>query len=238
MWGIEDMKIRKLGGLLLGLTITAFSIAVNPVLAEATEGITTSYANISEVADIQQNTEMASVAGAQEEEEKIVIPQNNTVMIDGKKVKSTLAGNYYAWSVPGFAVITPEHELQKQANFIILEYFFVSTWDIDARTAPAAVDTMSIVAQSEGASLGASFQMTVSRLFSTKVYPMVNENVQAGTTIEIPVDFKEEGASYAMVCVRAGGVYEILPDLDENPDTITFNAHAGTGAYGILRYRD
>ena len=41
-----------------------------------------------------------------------------------------------------------------------------------------------------------------------------------------------------MVCVRAGGVYEILPDLDENPDTITFNAHAGTGAYGILRYRD
>lgn len=235
------MKMRKLGGLLAGLTIGVCSVAANPVLSEATEGITTSYANISEEADIQQNTEVVSVAGDQveeEEEEKIVIPQNNTVRIDGKNVKSTLAGNYYAWSVPGFAVITPEYELQRQANFMILEYFFVTTWDIDARTAPAAVDTMSIVAQSEGASLGASFQMTVSRLFSTKVYPMVNENVQAGTTIEIPVDFKEKGASYAMVCVRAGGVYEILPDLDENPDTITFNAHAGTGAYGILRYRD
>lgn len=233
--------MRKLGGLLAGLTIGVCSVAANPVLSEATEGITTSYANISEEADIQQNTEVSSVAGDQaeeEEEEKIVIPQNNTVRIDGKNVKSTLAGNYYAWSVPGFAVITPEYELQRQANFMILEYFFVTTWDIDARTAPAAVDTMSIVAQSEGASLGASFQMTVSRLFSTKVYPMVNENVQAGTTIEIPVDFKEEGASYAMVCVRAGGVYEILPDLDEDPATITFNAHAGTGAYGILRYRD
>nr|WP_297769954.1 hypothetical protein [uncultured Butyrivibrio sp.] len=235
------MKIRRVGGLLAGLTLGVCSLVLNPVKSEATEGLSTSYADISEETSIQQSTDITSSTGDMEEdkeEEKIVIPQNNVVNSNGKQVKSTVAGNYYAWSVPGFAVITPEYELQKQANFMILEYFFVTTWDIDARTAPAAIDTMSIVAQSEEATLGASFQMTVSRLFSTKVYPMVNEEMKVGTMIEIPADFREEGASYAVVCVRSGGVYEILPDLDEDPATITFNAHAGTGAYGILRYRD
>ncbi|WP_026490048.1 hypothetical protein [Butyrivibrio sp. XBB1001] len=232
------MKIRRLRCLLAGLTLGVCGLVLNPVKSEATEGLSTSYADISEETNIQQSTDIAGNPEEEKEEEKIVIPQNNVVNSNGKQVKSTVAGNYYAWSVPGFAVITPEYELQKQANFMILEYFFVTTWDIDARTAPAAIDTMSIVAQSEEATLGASFQMTVSRLFSTKVYPMVNEEMQVGTMIEIPADFKEEGASYAVVCVRSGGVYEILPDLDEDPATITFNAHAGTGAYGILRYRE
>lgn len=222
----------------IAAAMLGMSIMTAPVVAYATEGDVQNE-NL-EVID-SRNTEVNTVETIEETEdedtqEKVVIPQNNTVKSGDKTIKSTLPGNYYAQCVPGFAVITPEAELQKQANFMVLEYFFVTTWDIDSKTAPAAVETMDIVAQSEGAELEATFQMTVNRLFSTKVYPMENENVKVGTMIEIPGIYKKEGASYAMVCVRAGGKYEILPDLDDDPDTITFNAHAGTGAYGIIRY--
>ena len=172
----------------------------------------------------------------EQEEEVIPLPQNNKVTLYGKEIKSTLDGNYLAWSVPGFAVITPLSDLQKQANFMILEYFYVTTWDISVKNAPLCIDTMQTVADLSKAELGAAFQIKVSRLFSTKVYPYENEELQVGTTIEIPADFRQEGAKYAIVSVKSGGYFDILTDNDEDPNTITFIAHGGTGAYGILRF--
>ena len=210
-------------GILLAIT-SIFALDFTSVSAQATEGIATSL-----------KTKADSV---EEEETKEVIPQNNTVVVNGNIIKTTLDGNYFAYSIPGLAVVSSLADLQKQADFMVLEYFFVSTWDLYDYTAPLSVETMDVIARSQNAELGATFQMTVSRYFSTKVYPYENDEMQVTTKVSIPTAFRSEKNTYAMVYVKNGGAYEILPDLDDEPSTITFNAHAGTGAYGIIKYLD
>jgi hypothetical protein len=233
-------RMRIIKGISLALLATTiFGLEVKSARAvESLEGLSTSVVSaVEDNTSREDETPLPAEVSEEEEEEEVKKPeQNNTVVLNGITRKSTLAGNYYAKCVPGFAVITPEAELQKQAKFIVLEYFFVSTWDLFPSTAPQAIETLRTVAASENATMGVSFQMTVSRLFSNKVYNYENEDVKVGTCVTIPDDFRIDDSKYAVMCVRAGGVYEILPDLDDDPYTITFNAHAGTGAYALLRY--
>lgn len=242
---------RSIGLLLTILSVLAFDLTA--VTAHANEGIAASLQSKIANADVAPSSAGAAAALAaleaeaattatteteEAEEEKIEIPQNNTVVVNGNIIKSTLDGHYYAYSIPGLAVVSSLADLQRQANFMVLEYFFVSTWDLFDYTAPLAVETMDIVARSQNAELGATFQMTVNRYFSTKVYPLVNDEMQITTKVSIPTAFRAEKNTYAMVYVKNGGAYEILPDLDDEPTTVTFNAHAGTGAYGIIKYLD
>ena len=44
------------------------------------------------------------------------------------------------------------------------------------------------------------------------------------------------GYAYAMICVRPGGVIEVLPDLDADPNTVTFSTTGGLGAYAMIMY--
>ena len=189
-------------------------------------------------AETTAETTTADTTQNQEEETVAPIPQNNTVVVNGNIIKSTLDGHYYAYSIPGLAVVSPLYDLQKQANFMVLEYFFVSTWDLYDYTAPLSVEAMNIIARSQKAELGATFQMTVSRYFSNKVYPLENDEMQVTTKVSIPTAFRSENNTYAVVCVKNGGAFEILPDLDDEPTTITYNAHAGTAAYGLIKYLD
>ncbi|SFC20737.1 hypothetical protein [Butyrivibrio sp. YAB3001] len=222
------------------ITIGANSQTITVYAAESTDETELvneeSSASYESTENAEVITEEADATVETEEEVQEQVEPNNKVTYLGQTLTSTLEGYYYAHNVPGLAVITPLADLQRQANFIVLEYFFVKTWDIDINTAPLAVDTMHIVADSMGASYGGAFQMTVSRLFSNKVYDYENDGLQVGTTIEIPHSFRDENATFAIVCVREGGNYEVLPDIDVDPNTVTFYAHAGTAAYGIIRY--
>ena len=52
----------------------------------------------------------------------------------------------------------------------------------------------------------------------------------------IPKTAVKAGYAYAMLCVRPGGMVEVLPDLDTDPNTITFNTTGGLGAYAMIMY--
>ena len=221
-----------------GIAASLQSKVANSDSAEAGKGAPSSAGAAAALAALEADTATTTTTEVVEEETAVVIPQNNTVVVNGVITKTTLDGHYYAYSIPGLAVVSSLADLQKQANFMVLEYFFVSTWDLYKYTAPQAVETMDIIAKSQNAELGATFQMTVSRYFSTKVYPYENDEMQVTTKVSIPTAFRSENNTYAMVYVKNGGAYEILPDLDDEPTTITYNAHAGTGAYGIIKYLD
>ncbi|WP_155828114.1 hypothetical protein [Butyrivibrio sp. VCB2006] len=239
--------MKTIGAMLIAVAVTlSGTMGITAYATSNTGSLGASITNVQEASPVATATTTVTAEEAKEatateteqEKEEVVIPQNNTVVVNGKITKSTLDGHYYAYSIPGLAVVSSLADMQKQANFMVLEYFFVSTWDLYKYTAPAAVETMEIVAQSENAALGATFQMTVSRYFSMKVYPFENDEMQVTTKVSIPTAFRSENNTYAMVCVRNGGAFEILPDLDDEPTTVTFNAHAGTAAYGIIKYLD
>lgn len=54
--------------------------------------------------------------------------------------------------------------------------------------------------------------------------------------IGIPKSFAQTDKTYAIVCVRDGGTYSILKDLDNDPNTITFDTTGGAGVYALIKY--
>ncbi len=162
--------------------------------------------------------------------------QNSTVKGSGRVVETTLEGHYYASGVGGIAMTDQEWSLQKDAGMAMVEYFFVTTWDITQDTAPLAVNTFRIVAESEQADLGPVVQINIHKTLNGVMSSLNGNTAKFTTVIGIPEDFQEADARYAVVSVKAGGAFDILPDLDEDDLTVTFKANAGNGAYAIIRY--
>ncbi len=172
-----------------------------------------------------------------EQEHKAVEPvQNNKLDFGSWTLTSTMEGHYYAEGVPGIAMLDYEYTVRKEAQMSPVEYFFVSTWDITQDTAPLAVNTFRIVAQSQNALLGPVVQININKTISGKWYSLEGNPAHVKTMIGIPEDFRESGASFAVVCVKSGGVFEIMPDTDNYDSTVTFSAKVGDAAYALIRY--
>ena len=54
--------------------------------------------------------------------------------------------------------------------------------------------------------------------------------------IGVPKSFAQDGKTYAVICVRPGGAVSVLTDVDDNPNTVTFETTGGQGAYAIVKY--
>ena len=192
-----------------------------------------------EVTEGTAATENATTQDANTEEttEQVVqYVQNNEVMASGHLIKTNLNGHYYARGVKGMAMTDQEWSLQKEAGMAMVEYFFVTSWDINQDTAPLAVETFRVVAAAVNAKLGPVVQININKTFNGKMTSLEGNPVKITTVVGIPDDFKETGAKYAVICVKSGGVFEILPDLDEDDLTVTFKANAGNCAYALIRY--
>lgn len=164
--------------------------------------------------------------------------QNNVVKGTGRVVKTNLEGNYYASGVAGIAMTDQEWSLQKDAGMAMVEYFFITTWDITQDTSPLAVKTFRIVADSEQAELGPVVQININKTFNGKMTSLEGNEAKFTTVVGLPDDFKGADYRYAVILVRSGGYFDILPDLDEDEKTVTFKAKAGNGAYALIRYSD
>jgi hypothetical protein len=223
-----------------GATDTTASLeaisAVNQTTVEdamAVSGDQTTGVEATTVSGDQNNVE-----AAQQTHKKVAFEyqQNSTVKGTGRVVETNLDGHYYASGVEGIAMTDQEWSLQKDAGMAMVEYFFVTTWDITQDTAPKAVNTFRIVAESEQAELGPVVQINIHKTFNGVMTLLDGNPAKFTTVIGIPDDFREDGARYAVVSVKSGGFFDILPDLDEDDLTVTFKANAGNGAYAIIRY--
>lgn len=210
------------------------------VTAKATEGDTQNVSlgqAVPEIPEIPETkTDATEEQSSQEEQKPVKEVQNNKLDFGSWSIKSTLEGNYYAEGVPGIAMLDYEYTIRQEANMSPVEYFFVTTWDITQDTAPLAVNTFRIVAQSQNALLGPVVQININKTISGKLYSLEGNPAHVKTMIGIPEDFREAGARFAVVCVKSGGVFEILPDTDIYDSTVTFSAKVGDAAYALIRY--
>ena len=182
------------------------------------------------------DTLTASTEDIAEEEASIEYKQNNVVKGTNRVVETNLEGNYFASGVKGIAMTDQEWSLQKEAGMAMVEYFFITTWDITQDTAPLAVKTFRIVAESEQAELGPVVQINIHKTFNGVKTSLNGNETKFTTVVGIPDDFFEDGARYGVISVRSGGHFDILPDLDEDNLTVTFKANAGDGAYALIKY--
>lgn len=241
---IEDLysNVQKIKGIIATagaagmftlMSITAGATDTEASLEAISAGNQTTAVDATSVSGEQNNVEAAS-----QTHKKVAFEyrQNSTVKGTDRVVETNLDGHYYASGVEGIAMTDQEWSLQKDAGMAIVEYFFVTTWDITQDTAPKAVNTFRIVAESEQAELGPVVQINIHKTFNGVMTSLDGNPAKVTTVIGIPEDFREDGARYAVVSVKSGGFFDILPDLDEDDLTVTFKANAGNGAYAIIRY--
>lgn len=98
------------------------------------------------------------------------------------------------------------------------------------------MQAVELAAASQGAAVGPVLNVELGKMSGGKYSLLPSDGAAIRLSFGIPKNFVQDGKTYAVVCVRAGGVISILTDVDSNPDTITFDTTGGAGVYAIIKY--
>lgn len=151
-------------------------------------------------------------------------------------VKSTTQGVYIATVVNGSAITTPISSIASGYGLAAGETPYARMYNMDAKKSPLAAAAINSVAQSIGAEVGPCVNIELGKMAKGKFSLLPSDGAEITIAFGIPASFAQAGKTYAVACVRPGGAVSILPDVDDNPNTVTFNTTGGQGAYAIIRY--
>lgn len=151
-------------------------------------------------------------------------------------VKTTVAGAYLAQKVNGTIVSTPVSTIAQGYGLASNEKPYAKFSDMDPKKSYLAKASLDIAAASQGATLGPMLNIELGKMTAGKYSLLPSDGAPIRLSVGIPGNFAQDGKTYAVVCVRAGGAFTILQDVDTNPNTVTFDTKGGAGAYAIIRY--
>lgn len=151
-------------------------------------------------------------------------------------LRSTVGGVFFAKKVNGVAVTTPLATIAAAYGLAGNERPYVKVLDMDPKRSYAAKAVMDFVAASQGAEVGPMLNIEFGKMSGGKYSLLPSDGADIRFAVGLPGNFSGTGHTYAVVCVRTGGTFSILPDLDSNPNTITFDTKGGAGAYAVIRY--
>ncbi len=161
------------------------------------------------------------------------LPANGNVSANGTKIFSTAAGVSTVKSVPAVAVTAPEADLAAALSLGNGEKAFASSYDITAKTAPAAVAAINDAAASQGATVVGMFNMNIGKM-SGGQFKAADGSVRIRTSIIIPAKC-DPSKTYKVVVVSKGGSVRVEDDLNpDNGKVVAFNADGGIAAYALI----
>lgn len=216
------MKARIIKRMMTG--VLAASLVMAPVMsvgATTTSGNTTSAAE--EVIASSTSGEVTTVAE---------VPSTSAVA----GVQTTVTGVYLATSVNGSAVTTGAAAISDAYGLTSSEKPYAKFSNLDAKKSPLAKQAIDIAAASQGATVGPMLNVELGKMTAGKYSLLPSDGAAIRLSFGIPKSFAQADKTYAVVCVRAGGVVTVLQDVDTNPDSVTFDTTGGAGAYAIIRY--
>lgn len=149
---------------------------------------------------------------------------------------TTTKGTYLATSVNGAAVTTSVASIASGYGLSAGEAPYAKMTNMDPAKSHLAKAAIDLAAASQGGEVGPMINLEFGKMAGGKYSLLSSEGPEIRIALGIPKSFAQEGKTFAMVRVRAGGVVSILPDVDDNPNTITFDTTGGAGAYAIIRY--
>ncbi len=155
-----------------------------------------------------------SASAAAEQVVAAAVPSTSAVTVAGQKIVTTVEGAYLAKTVDGVAVMTPA---------------------ADIKSAYDAMASLTAAAAALNATMGPVLNIDLGYKENGKYTGLPSDGAEIMMTIAIPESFQDASASYAVVVVRTGGVITVLPDLDGNVETITFNMTNG-GCYALVKF--
>lgn len=214
------MKSKSLKKVLA--TALALSLVMAPVM-----GVNATTTNSNSSTD--SNT---SVSAA----ETVTIPVTSSVSVGGKLLTTTVKGAYMSKAIPGTVVMTDKAALSAAYGLAAGEQPYVRIYDISEKKSPAAMASINAAAGAVGGTVVATVNMEQGKLAGGKFSLLAQGGAPITMVFGIPKTAVKAGYAYAMICVRPGGMIEVLPDLDADPNTVTFNTTGGLGAYAMIMY--
>ncbi len=149
------------------------------------------------------------------------IPETSTISVGGKYMTSTVKGAYMSKTIPGTVVVTDKATLAAGYGLVPGEQPYVRVYDISEAKSGTVVATVNV---------------ELGKLAGGKFSLLEPGGAPITMAFGIPKNAVKPGYAYAMICVRPGGVIEVLPDLDADPNTVTFSTTGGLGAYAMIMY--
>ena len=164
------------------------------------------------------------------------IPETSTISVGGKYMTSTVKGAYMSKTIPGTVVATDKATLAAGYGLAPGEQPYVRVYDISEAKSPAAMTSITAAAGAVGGTVVATVNVELGKLAGGKFSLLEQGGAPITMALGIPKNAVKPGYAYAMICVRPGGVIEVLPDLDADPNTVTFSTTGGLGAYAMIMY--
>lgn len=178
-------------------------------------------------------SEESSESAATEESTPVAeIPASSTVA----GTVTTTSGTYLAKSVSGSAVTTSTASLAAGYGLANNETPYAKFSDMDPKKSTLAKAAIDQAALSQGAEVGPMLNIEFGKMTAGKYSLLPSDGAEIRVALGIPKGFAQAGKTFAVVRVQAGGVVSILPDVDDNPNTVTFDTTGGAAAYAIIKY--
>ena len=164
--------------------------------------------------------------------ETIIIP--TTSIVGG--VQSATEGVYMATHVNGTIVVTDKAAIAQNYSLANNEKPYAKFSDFDVKKSLLAKQSIDSVAAAQGAVVGPILNIELGKMTDGKYSLLPADGSPIRLSVGIPKSFMETGKTYGIVCVRTGGSYAVLKDLDNIADTITFETAGGAGVYALIKY--
>lgn len=220
------MKSRIIKKMLTGALAAALVMAPAMSVTAAPTSEVASGSTVADeaVADTSASTTTAAAVQA--------VPASSTVA----GVKTTAKGTYLAKSVSGTAITTAASSIASSYGLAPGEVPYAKVSDMDPKKSHLAKAAIDQAAASQGAEVGPMINLELGKMKGGKYSLLPSDGAEIRIAFGIPKNFAKSGKTFAVVCVRAGGAVSILEDVDDNPNTVTFDTTGGAGAYAIIRY--
>lgn len=164
------------------------------------------------------------------------IPETSILSVGGKVLTTTVKGAYMSKTLPGTVVATDKEALAAGYGLAAGEQPYARVYDISETKSPAAMASINAATGAVGGTVIATVNVELGKLAGGKFSLLAQGGAPITMAFGIPKNAVKPGYAYAMICVRPGGVIEVLPDLDADPNTVTFNTTGGLGAYAMIMY--
>ena len=231
------MMCTLAASLVMAPAIGAFATTIIPgqsVVVGAVNGYVNGYVSESESTSGVED-EVITIAEAQVitiAEAVAAIPTTSSV----GGVQSVINGAYCATSVDGIAVTTALTSLVQGYGLASNEKPYAMVWDLDPKKSNLARQVIDRVAASQGAEVGPTLNIELGKKSGGKYSLLSSSGPTIRLSVGVPAGFAQDGKTFAVVRVQSGGVVTILQDVDNDPNTVTFDTTGGAGAYAIIKY--
>ena len=155
------------------------------------------------------------------------------VTVGGAGITSTVKGGYSVNTLAGFAITSDAGSISAAYGLSGSETPYVMAYDINAKTAPNAWACIETTAAAAGARVIGAINVDLGKRTGGKF-----ERLPGGAGVRACIGIPgtvDPNLNYAIIRVVPGSI-TILPDLDSNPYTVTFDVVGGIGAYALIAY--